>query len=70
MTITFGPNNLTPSDPDDQVRGEWWFKLDSLAQDSVHYFNHINRHVGVVTLEICDSNGDPVMLNGSAVRQQ
>ena len=48
---------------------ERWYRLDSLAADSVHYFNHINRNVGLVTLEIYDDDGDPVMLNGSAVEQ-
>ena len=39
LQITFGPNNLSPEDPEDQVRREWWYKLDSLAPDSVHFLN-------------------------------
>lgn len=69
LQITFGPNNLSPEDPEDQVRREWWYKLDSLAPDSVHFLNRIASHAGVITFEIYDAAGDKVMLNGSAIGQ-
>ena len=47
---------------------ERWYRLDSLAQDSVHYFNHINRHVGDITFEIYNSHGALVTVNGSVIR--